>query len=536
MTTLARRTIISAFAVLALLLLPGTAAASSSADFNGDGHPDLAVGIPWNDLPGHANAGAVQILYGGPHGLRVSGNQNFTEDTPGIGGPGATSNGFDVGDLFGAALATGDFNGDGYSDVAIGAPGKTVGDKQIAGAVYVLYGGRSGLRPKRHRYLTEATPGVKTTVLDGEHFGKSLAAARLVGDSHEDLAIGASAEVVPERANAPAGSVHVIPGGPSGLRARHDRLLESFSGNFNSYRDGKFGAALAVGDLDGDGHADLAVGAPFRGPTDGAVAVFYQRSHQLTKDHERYITEDSPGLKGPGSNGNAFGSSFAIGHFNRGRAADLAVGAPDTRLSDHIGSYAKGAVHILYGSTHGILSKRNDYLTEASKGMRGQHGQGSGTNNFGATLAAGRFNGDHYEDLAIGAPVENVLGAFDGAVHVLYGARHRLTLNGDQYLTEMTPALADGGFHDGDALGSALSTGDFNGDGLSELVIDKAEIGDDDLGGCHNAGSGVIHVLSGAPRRLQVSPNQTFSQDTPGMLGDGGQPCDQFGVGLPGGG
>ena len=108
------------------------------ADFNGDGFGDLAVGVPGKDVKGHPDAGAVNVIYGSANGLTATGNQYWTEASSGLPTKPA------IGDQFGFALATGDLNGDGYADLAIGVPMKA-SPVENAGEVVVLYGSKNGL-------------------------------------------------------------------------------------------------------------------------------------------------------------------------------------------------------------------------------------------------------------------------------------------------------------------------------------------------------------------------------------------------------
>src|SRR5262245_20147714 len=93
------------------------AAVEVRADFNGDGFEDLAIGAPRNKINGDEIAGAVHVLYGTAAGLSVVGDQQWYQDRPDI-----ITEFSEPYDDFGAALAAGDFNGDGFSDLAIGAP------------------------------------------------------------------------------------------------------------------------------------------------------------------------------------------------------------------------------------------------------------------------------------------------------------------------------------------------------------------------------------------------------------------------------
>src|SRR6185436_14642797 len=121
--------------LLALLFLAISSAALAQqptvhADLNGDGFSDLVVGVP-----GFANgAGGVHVIYGSSTGLTTTGNLFFSQDSPGV--PGTA----EADDNCGASLATGDFNGDSFSDVAVGCPGEKVNGDLNAGAVLVLYG------------------------------------------------------------------------------------------------------------------------------------------------------------------------------------------------------------------------------------------------------------------------------------------------------------------------------------------------------------------------------------------------------------
>jgi hypothetical protein len=116
-------------------------AASAASDFNCDGYGDLAVGAPLEDV-GPLNltdAGAVNVLYGTSNGLSSASNQFWTQDSPNV------EDVAEVDDYFGGALATGDFNGDGCSDLAIGAQFEEVHGIGGAGSVSVLYGSPAGL-------------------------------------------------------------------------------------------------------------------------------------------------------------------------------------------------------------------------------------------------------------------------------------------------------------------------------------------------------------------------------------------------------
>ena len=217
---------VAAAALLSVpLALPAPAAAAApSADFDGDGYPDLAIGAPTDSVAGQDAAGAVNVIYGGPHGLTSRGNQEFTQASPGVGDTP------ELGDRFGAALAAGDFDGDGYADLAIGVPGEGVptgvGPGEVArvsaGLVQVLYGSSKGLRGRSRLGWTQDRPGVKGTTHARDGFGGTLAAGDFDGDGHDDLAIGTPLEPVGDRLA--AGAVNVLYGNGSGLTQAGDQL------------------------------------------------------------------------------------------------------------------------------------------------------------------------------------------------------------------------------------------------------------------------------------------------------------------------
>jgi FG-GAP repeat len=136
------------------------------ADFNQDGTDDMAVGVPGEDVGHSLDAGAVNVLYGGAAGLTGTASQLFTQ----VGGA------IEAGDSFGDALATGDFNQDGYADLAASVPGEAVGTRYGAGAVSVLYGSAGGLTSTGGQLFTQESPSVPGAAEREDAFGAALAA------------------------------------------------------------------------------------------------------------------------------------------------------------------------------------------------------------------------------------------------------------------------------------------------------------------------------------------------------------------------
>src|SRR6185369_11647957 len=116
---------------------------------------------------------------------------------------------------FGSALAAGDFDFDGFCDLAIGIPGKDVGTEAEAGAVRIMYGGAAGLGATGAQLFDQNAPLIDDVAEAGDHFGSALAARDFDGDGFADLAIGVPGEDV--GAAVDAGAVNVLYGRAQGL-------------------------------------------------------------------------------------------------------------------------------------------------------------------------------------------------------------------------------------------------------------------------------------------------------------------------------
>jgi FG-GAP repeat len=154
---------------------PAAGGVAARGDFDGDGFGDLAVGVPGEDVGGTLDAGALNVLYGSAGGLAGTGAQLLWQ---GHGAPDAAG----ADDLFGVALAAGDFDGDGFDDLAVGVLSEDLGAKRDAGAVDVLRGSPSGLVAAGARQWSQDSPGVPGLAEAGDAFGSSLAAGDFDGD------------------------------------------------------------------------------------------------------------------------------------------------------------------------------------------------------------------------------------------------------------------------------------------------------------------------------------------------------------------
>jgi hypothetical protein len=481
--------------------------ALASCDFNGDGFDDLAVGVPDEDVGAAVDAGAVNVLYGGAGGLTGANSQFLHQDSPDVEGTAAPGN------HFGKALAAGDFNHDGFCDLAVGIPGQDCGAIVDAGAVQVLYGSPAGLSAANDQVWDQDTTDVEGSCGTEDHFGSALAAADFDADGFADLAIGVPDEDVGSVVD--AGAVNVLYGSAGGLSAANDQVWDQNSANIsNSAEEGDhFGSALGAGDFNGDGFADLAVGVPDEDAGSivdaGAVNVLYGRASGLSSVNSQFWDQNSPGIDGVADEGDRFGSALAAGDFSGDGFADLAIGVP----GEDVGSIVDaGAVNVLYGTRTG-LSYLGDQLWDRNKvGIDGDPGA---EDHFGSALAAGDFDHDGFADLAVGVPDDDVGAIVDaGAVNVLYGSRSGLTATGSQLWHQDRPNVEDSS-ETGDHFGSALTAGDFNDDTFADPAIGVPA---EDVGAVVDAGA--VNVLYGAASGVSDTGNQLWDQSKPGVDDD----------------
>jgi hypothetical protein len=339
--------------------------AVEAGDFDGDGHDDLAVGNPGEAWGGGDEYGTVYVFSGRSSGLSTTGIRRFNQTTAGIAGaPGD-------GDRFGLALAVGDFDKDGHDDLAIGAPGETIGSHSDAGVVHVLYGSVSGLRTAGDDLWSQAVPDVPGSVGTGDKFGASLATGRLDADNRDDLAIGAFGDAV--GAVADAGSIVVLRGRSGGLTSAGARRLSYATSGVKGHAVGGdlFGMALASDDFDGDGHGDLAVAAPGRTVSGrsgaGEVVVFRGAvSSRPLAGPSRRLNEHSDGVGGEPQNGDFFGTQVTATDFDGDGRGDLCVGAAG---EDFSGVVDGGVAYVMYGRASGLGGRGSRAFSQDSAWM-----------------------------------------------------------------------------------------------------------------------------------------------------------------------
>jgi phosphodiesterase/alkaline phosphatase D-like protein len=411
----------------------------ASGDFNADGFADLVVGAPY-DAVGGASSGAVYVYPGSAAGIGVG---RLYEQTDAGG-----SN--EAGDRFGGSLAVGDFNRDGYADLAVGARGEDLSGITDTGAVFVFAGSGSGLTTGR--WFDQPPTGGSNEAND--KFGFSVGAGDLNADGYADLAVGAPNEA--PGSDPASGAVGVLLGSANGLSSGFFRT-QTNAGGGNEAGD-EFGSAVAVGDITGDGRGDLVVGAPNEAPGSDPAggAVFVLPGPTLTGGY--YRTQANAG--GANEAGDRFGAALAAADLTRDGFAEFIVGAPLEDISNGANGTDAGAVFVFRGTSG--AAPTGYVLTEYAGGDIPELGD-----QFGAALATGDFDADGHPDLAVGAPAEAPDAEPAGGAAFLFGGSPR-DLDVARRITQ--PQL-QASSEAGDRFGAALATGRHGSRGHTDLVI-----------------------------------------------------------------
>jgi len=413
-----------------------------------------------------------------------------------------------------------DFNGDGYDDLAIGAPTEDVEGVESAGAFITLYGTAAGLSDANVQFIHRGATGITDELAVGDYFGHQPTCGDFDGDGDDDLAIGVWLDNVGSVGD--AGSVHVIYGSGSGLSSTDEVIHQDTPGIQGTAEAADyFGLAVDSGDFDGDGFDDLAVGAGGEdygsGFASGTVTVIYGSGSGLGGDDQVWH-QDVSGVEGTGEADDWFGFSLVVGDFDGDGFDDLAAGAP---LED-VGVVANaGAVNVIYGSGSGLTAAGDQAWTRNSTGIKGVAGGGD---HWSLGLGVGDFDNDGRDDLAVGGPFADVNGMdAAGTVNVIYGSGSGLNELGDQEFHQNTLGIGGTAEADDD-FGLTLAGGDFNNDGEDDLAI---AVPLEDLDTTVDAGA--LMVIYGSPGSgLTVDGDQTWHQDTTGIK-DVAEADDKFG-------
>ena len=515
----------------------------SPQDFDANGKDDIVVGVPGADLGTKTGSGQVHVLYGNDNGSGIGTSDTvWHEDSAGVAGVAETW------DNFGFAVAVGDFNDDGANDIVVGNPDEDKSGLIDAGKIQVFYGQPNGgiqAPDNREFYQDELNTNWGSGSAGGseadDNFGFAVAVGDFNNDGYDDVVAGAPYEDIGSSFN--QGMITIIYGSDNGLTATgsESRILS------NHVTFARYGSAVAAGDLDGDGYDDIATGAP--GYTvngnraAGAVTAHFGTSSGIASGrlviHEgKSVIPTIYNLKGTPEPKDQYGWSVAIGNFDGHGSAEIAIGIPH---EDGVGGINEGAVAIVPITSSRTIYPGDDYLFQSDFGEAREP-----YDTFGRSLAVGDFNGDNKDDLAVGAPYEDVAGTRPyftvsgaGAVGVMYGGYYGLGTGSTppMYLyqglwmrtfSQFSVRLAGVAERD-DYFGWSLGTGDFNGDGKDDLVVGVPYENIDSI-----TNAGAINVIYGTHSQLTGAGNQFLHRNSPGISMDA-VARDRFGWSVAGG-
>ncbi|WP_161597046.1 FG-GAP-like repeat-containing protein [Dyadobacter flavalbus] len=427
------------------------ASVASAGDVNGDGFSDVIVGAPYYDINGLTNVGAAFLYYGSPMGITTTGlvtlHCNQSESLMGI-----------------SVASAGDVNDDGFSDVIVGAPFYESDPVQHEeGAAFIYLGSASGLG------------NIPATTIEGNQteaaLGNSVAGAGDVnGDGFSDVIVGAYYYDIDQ---IDEGVAFIYHGSVIGVDIIADQTLQK------DQASAEMGYSVAgAGDVDGDGYSDVIVGVPYydNGETDEGAAIIYYGSAAGTQIIGTDILDSNE------EGGNFATSVASCGDVNGDGFGDIIIG---TQFAGN----GNGVIVFVLGSALGCIPENAIFNYTAWYGA-----------------SAGDVNGDGYGDIIIGAPRfdSNVNQDVDeGAAFVFYGSA------GFGVNVQETPDITIQSNQNQAYMGNSVaSAGDVNGDGFSDLII-GAYLYDN---GSNDEGAAFIYHGSAAGTSLQATAKREGDQ------------------------
>ncbi|MFK7899060.1 MAG: FG-GAP-like repeat-containing protein, partial [Myxococcota bacterium] len=428
---------------------------ASAGDVNGDGYSDIIVGSG-RYTNGEANEGIALVFHGAPTGI-ADGNPGtanaFLEGNQASAFFGAFTNGTGA---VGAASA-GDVNGDGYSDVIVGAKGYDNGENG-EGAAFIFHGSASG--------ISSGGPATADTFLESNQalvgigfsaqMGVVASAGDVNGDGYDDVIVGAPGYTHQALFSGVAWVFHGGPAGvPDGNPGTSDGRVES--NDSYSLGEPRAIAVASAGDVNGDGYADVIVGFEYSDDGAGKVLIVHGSASGIGSKTPTNADALLETFNFEGKFGNSVASA---GDVNGDGYADVLIGQRDY----FDGANNAGRAWVLRGSPAGIPPLPEFGLPFVSS--RIVLGQGGARLGF-SVASAGDVNGDGYDDILGGAPF------FDGPQSD--EGQAFLFLGGAEGMSDGSPLTADTQIESNQALGtlgnSVSTAGDINGDGYSDIIV-----------------------------------------------------------------
>ena len=469
---------------------------SGAGDVNGDGLADLIVGAPYGDPGGLTNAGKSYVVFGktAPGTVELSSLAANSE--------GFVINGASAGDLTGDWVYTaGDVNGDGLADLIVGAQYANPGGLTHAGSNYVIFGQTGNATVNLSS--SAVTGGNGGFVINGGSSGDLSGwfcntAGDVNGDGLADLIVSS-----PDAACGGAtlaGSSYVVFGkegmeavtlgtsGPTYVDSHGATITDGFVINGGASGDESGYGVSGAGDVNGDGLADLIVGAIFAGPNGvthagSSYVVFGQTGNNAVNLSSSAVTGGNGGfvMNGEVPEGQTGFNVSAAGDVNGDGLADLIVGVPGNQYSS---SSYHGSSYVVFGKagteTVDLGASGPTYVDAGGAAIADGfviNGDSTGKWSGYCVSSAGDVNGDGLADLIVSAPTAS---GGSGSSYVVFGkaSNEAVTLDpsGPTYVDAHGATIADGYLINGASLGdnsgiTVSAAGDVNGDGLADLIV-----------------------------------------------------------------
>jgi VCBS repeat-containing protein len=450
---------------------------SSAGDINGDGFDDVIIGARFGDPGGGLNGGESYVVFGQAGGFSASLNLSSLNGTNGF-----VINGIDQVDTSGVSVsAAGDINGDGIADVIIGADQADT-NGLLSGETYVVFGQTGGFGASLNLSTLDGTNGFVLNGIDaGDNSGRSVSSAGDVNDDgFDDLIIGAESGDPNGISN--AGESYVVFGKATSFGASFElSTLDGTNGfviNGVAASDQSGNSVSSAGDINGDGIADLIIGAEFADPngsTSGSSYVIFGREAGFNASLELSALNGTDGfvINGISASDSSGVSVSSAGDINGDGFDDLIIGADGADPN----GLSSGQSYVVFGRA---ASFGASFELSSLDGTNGFTINGISLNDSSgeSVSSAGDVNGDGFDDLIISGRLGDTNATQAGESYVVFGKSGGFSATLELSALSGTDGFVINGIDFGDEAGGSVSAaGDVNGDGFDDLIV-GAERGD----------------------------------------------------------